>query len=73
MGRSVDSEGLVYFGLWKDDKFNGFGEISGGNLYKQIKSNKYIGQFVNGKRHGLGITYSLRNEPIYGFWKRNKL
>ena len=72
MGRSTDSEGIVYLGQWKDDKFHGLGEMSGVNLYKQIKSSKYKGQFVNGKRHGLGITYSLRDEPIYGVWKKNK-
>jgi len=69
-----------YTGNWKDDRQDGFGEhvwLSGneaqldkGDTTKQ-RCNLYSGQWVNGRRHGIGTFLYANGSQYHGCWEDN--
>ncbi|WP_298512767.1 glycosyltransferase family 39 protein [uncultured Kordia sp.] len=58
---------LGYWGDWKDEKRNGFGNY----LWKD--GQKYSGQWKNDVRHGKGTVYFNNGESLEGSWENGKL
>ena len=52
--------------------FQGFGTNISYNKKNHTEIEKYLGQFVNGVRHGDGILYRPGIEEYHGDWKDGK-
>ena len=72
---------LLYDGDFLDDKFEGNGKYNNKNNHDKFDEGKryyenggyYIGEFVNGLRHGKGILYNSEGKIIYkGDFKNDK-
>ena len=70
-GRSFYDDNLVYYGQWKDDERDGYGEHI-------FPSGKYKGYFKNNKYYGYGISYESKDDKngneilikdYSGYWK----
>ena len=67
-GRMTYSKGQIYYGNWSDDMFSGFGAYKG--FFNDDKAfSTYIGEWKNGRRHGLGI-YIKNKKEFRGNWKK---
>tara|TARA_B100000475_G_scaffold197400_1_gene176288 strand:- start:675 stop:1661 length:987 start_codon:yes stop_codon:yes gene_type:complete len=61
---SYGPDGVMYIGMFENSNFHGQG-----SLIDLKDESKYVGEFKNGKRHGIGIK-SQKNTNLYvGFWK----
>jgi hypothetical protein len=60
---------VTHVGERSDDKFNGMGymELERGDRVK------YLGNFLDNKRHGQGMTITETGEPTFGVWEHDKL
>ena len=66
-GTFIFKDGRKYEGMWKHNKMNGFGIIT-------LAGNKswFEGEFVDDKREGFGVFYTVKKIYI-GYWKNSKL
>lgn len=54
----------IYKGFWKNDKMNGIGHMI------WLDSGKmYYGEYLNNKKHGIGIFFWGLNKQWVGYWK----
>ena len=56
----------IYFGDWKDDKFDGFG------TYVFTKGDRYNGELKDGRKNGKGIYYYANGNMYDGNWFNDK-
>ena len=57
------NDNKIYLGQWKNNEKNGYGEF----ITKDII---FIGYYLNDKRNGLGVSFSLNNKKfLMGIWK----
>jgi len=68
-GKLVPSQGDVYEGGFKDNRYHGFGKCVFSKIFGKHRGEVYEGEWVEGVRHGHGVcTYANRN--VYeGEWK----
>jgi hypothetical protein len=60
------SNGDVYLGFWKEDRFHGDG------IYLFAKGDRYQGKFTEGRKHGRGV-YQYRSGAVYdGEWLKDR-
>ena len=58
-----------YEGLWKNNKFHGYGKEYYGNFYHKIK---YVGNFIDHLRTGYGISYFDNGKVEFvGYWNND--
>jgi hypothetical protein len=60
---------VTHVGERSDDKFNGMGYME---LEREDRV-KYLGNFLDNKRHGQGMTITETGEPTFGVWEHDKL
>ncbi|CAK9812297.1 MORN repeat-containing protein 3 [Anthophora quadrimaculata] len=71
-GKMLDRDGWIYEGSWFNDKKNGYGVLSKFSKEDHTIRQRYIGEWVDGKKQGFALSWFEDGSMYEGDFCRNK-